>query len=229
MTTPIHSTPYVGPRNTSGPAMSPEALIASCQESVRAMDSQLSAIGGRIQDRAREGDRISHDIATLNRLQELGRRAGDEGTRFDAGGTLGVDNALNDPTLQALVAAGDRDRVIAFYDTYYGVGPVEAAELADVTMAICEGRTLEEAQAFAAELAPIADGDGGDGLRIEGRDFDSLIAQRKEDLAELNSGNETEMLELQTMVQQRGQIIQMTSNMLRNIDEERDAVIGNLR
>jgi hypothetical protein len=160
----------------------------------------------------------------LNALQVIGRSRSDDELRVAKGG-LGITNMLNDPAMVAKLQAGDRAGVIADLQRWYHMNPDEAADVYETGVAMLGGRTLDEAKAIAAELTTLA---GSDGI-LSPEDFDKLITQRKEDLTRLNSGNETEMLELQTIAQQRGQIIQMTSNMLRNIDEERDAVIGNLR
>jgi hypothetical protein len=50
-----------------------------------------------------------------------------------------------------------------------------------------------------------------------------------EQIRECNSGNEQLMIKLQSAMQQRTQIVQMATNMLKAGDEARDAVVGNLR
>lgn len=50
-----------------------------------------------------------------------------------------------------------------------------------------------------------------------------------EKIRECNSGNEQLMIKLQSAMQQRTQIVQMATNMLKAADEARDAVVGNLR
>ena len=45
----------------------------------------------------------------------------------------------------------------------------------------------------------------------------------------INSGAEMMMVQLQSRMQQRTQIIQLGSNMLKSIDEGLDTIIGNMR
>lgn len=50
-----------------------------------------------------------------------------------------------------------------------------------------------------------------------------------EQIRECNSGNEQLMVRLQSNMQQRTQVVQLCTNMLKAADEARDAVVGNLR
>ena len=57
----------------------------------------------------------------------------------------------------------------------------------------------------------------------------SLIDDVNEQLREVNSGNEMLMIQLQSTMQQRTQIIQLGSNMLKAYDEATDSIVGNMR
>lgn len=59
-------------------------------------------------------------------------------------------------------------------------------------------------------------------LQDELDDLDSRLQQ-------VNSGNESMMVSLQSITQQRTSAIQMATNMLRALDESMDSIVGNLR
>lgn len=57
----------------------------------------------------------------------------------------------------------------------------------------------------------------------------SFSESLNEELRQCNSGNEQAMVKLQSVMQQRTQVVQMCSNMMKANDEARDGVVGNLR
>lgn len=60
-------------------------------------------------------------------------------------------------------------------------------------------------------------------------DITSTLESLGADLREANSGNERMMISLQSLMQQRTSILQMTTNMLKALDEASDSIIGNMR
>ncbi|MCS6856384.1 MAG: hypothetical protein NZM37_01610 [Sandaracinaceae bacterium] len=88
-----------------------------------------------------------------------------------------------------------------------GAGPIQVREL------------LERVQINGENLAGITHREGLQ-LRAEGL---------SEKLRECNAGNELGMIRLQSLMQQRTQLVQLASNTLKALDEGRDLVVGNLR
>lgn len=67
------------------------------------------------------------------------------------------------------------------------------------------------------------------GTSLTESDIQEAIDTANETLREINSGNEMMMIALQSAMQQRTQIIQLGTNMLKAIDEGGDSIIGNIR
>jgi hypothetical protein len=65
---------------------------------------------------------------------------------------------------------------------------------------------------------------------LAGRDgLSTLIDRANDELRQVNSGSEMNMIRLQSVMQQRTSIISATTNLLKSMDEGNDAVIANLR
>jgi len=65
---------------------------------------------------------------------------------------------------------------------------------------------------------------------LAGRDgLQTLIDRANDELRQVNSGSEMNMIRLQSVMQQRTSIISATTNLLKSMDEGNDAVIANLR
>jgi hypothetical protein len=64
---------------------------------------------------------------------------------------------------------------------------------------------------------------------VDAASLQARIDGLNEDLREANSGSEMRMIRLQTVMQQRTALIQMTSNLLKSLDEGTDTAVGNLR
>ncbi len=58
---------------------------------------------------------------------------------------------------------------------------------------------------------------------------DTLIARTSEQQREANSGNELDMIRLQSVMQQRSQAITMASNMIKSIHDTLKSIVSNLR
>jgi hypothetical protein len=65
---------------------------------------------------------------------------------------------------------------------------------------------------------------------LSGRDgLQTLIDKANDELRQVNSGSEMNMIRLQSVMQQRTAVISATTNLLKSMDEGNDAVIANLR
>lgn len=69
------------------------------------------------------------------------------------------------------------------------------------------------------------------GLDGEARasDLQNRLDGLNEDLRSINSGNETALIQLQTLMQQRSSAIELSTNMLKQMDQSMDAIVGNMR
>ncbi len=64
----------------------------------------------------------------------------------------------------------------------------------------------------------------------EGREaLNNIITQANDELREINSGNEMQMIKLQSVMQSRTAVITAITNLLKAMDEGNDAVVANLR
>ena len=58
--------------------------------------------------------------------------------------------------------------------------------------------------------------------------IDAAIEGLQEQQTRINSGNEMRMVSLQSMMQQRTQIISLSTNLLKKLDDANQAIIRNL-
>ncbi len=181
------------------PGLSDEAILDLLRTRMRDVDGQVNEITRALQDRTAEAQRLGQEAQRLNTIREYLSRE----PLMDVGsGQLRLDEATLSPAQLRDLEARLGMRSGAFGDAPESVRNVLCA----VTI---NGQSL----------------DG-----VTNRDqFQQRADNLSEAIRQTNSGNEQLMVKLQSSMQQRTQTVQMCTNMLKALDDARDAVVGNLR
>ena len=114
---------------------------------------------------------------------------------------------------------GSADHQVADYGDYSRIMNAAAPDLEDGEEAVNRYNTL------GVEIRDAANSEGA----LSQEQIDSLIQLRREELSTLNSGNEMQMMELQSLVQQRNQYISLGTQMIAAFGEANKQVAGNIR
>lgn len=183
----------------------PESVLMSCRSRLNDLDAQINHVTAALDGASTRAAAISADISELRMLE---RRLAPfvSGAEYRGAPDLGV---LTPEALRAELSS------IGLSEGRIGeiLGNAANAGLFD-------GRHFELGLVTALVTGTAITNPAQLNSRLE-----SLTS----DLREANSGNERLMISLQSLLQQRTSVIQMSTNMLKAIDEGVDAVVGNLR
>ncbi|MEZ4255401.1 MAG: hypothetical protein R3A78_06745 [Polyangiales bacterium] len=58
--------------------------------------------------------------------------------------------------------------------------------------------------------------------------LETMVTKKREEITQINSGNELDMVRLQTLMQQRTQILTLGSNLLKSLNEAQESIIRNI-
>jgi hypothetical protein len=210
--------------------LTPEVIIALAQRNLQEMDGQIGNIVRIIEDKRGEADRRGREMNALRDFIEDLRASGhvtdSDGTirmnEMDDGDAAGFRAAIGLTTREELLRhVGDNatlrakiealpDGPVANFDDTFDDQEVEAL----FRQAVEDRYGIE-----------IPAGSNSFNIDVFETELDTLTEEQRL----LNSENEMLMVQLQSRMQQRTQIIQLGSNMLKSIDEGLDAIIGNMR
>lgn len=181
-----------------------DSLLLMLQTRMGDLDEQIGRHMRTLEDSTAEARRIGGEIQRFQAVRELLSR---EPHMDVATGQLRLDNEVDGGMLVAVAERlGLRVEDLHTLDTN-GAGGVSVQELLDHVNI--------------------------DGASLGGVTSRETLQLRSEDLSEAlrqcNSTNEQTMVRMQSAMQQRTQAVTMATNMLKALDESRDAVVGNLR
>jgi hypothetical protein len=225
-----------------GQNLTPEMILFMCQRQLQQMDIQIgNAIALMEQNRVRADD-IGRQILEYRELLNSLRGCG----AFEDG-KLKLDK-LNDPECAALrqqLGLDDEDALLALLPDEatmeslgYTSGQITAVNNARTAIRNASDLSTTTEEPFNDDAMRVVFTlymRNEHGIEIgSGNDIDLTILEDKiqaltEEQRLVNSESEMMMVQLQSRMQQRTQIIQLGSNMLKSIDEALDTVVGNMR
>lgn len=186
-------------------AVEPDMLLALCARRLDDLDQQIGELTTALQARTTRAEELGRELARMRETE----------MRFNE-----FENA--DGTYRTAHLADATEATIREWMTEWGFS---------------EEEILARIEEMRPRMAETVDGFNlEDWRRITGNehllrtsDFDEAIAAIDGEMKRLNADNEMLMMKLQSAMQQRTSMVQMTTNMLKAIDEGVDAVVGNLR
>jgi hypothetical protein len=184
-------------------AMSDESIIMLLTTRLRDVDSQIGSITQTLQQQTARAQSLGQEAQRLNALRGL---LGNEPYMDPTSGNLRGDYALS------------QEEIASIAETI-GVSPESVGLDADGNGAVNLSDVMLHITIGGRSLHGVSNREG----------FQLRADSLGEQIRDCNSGNEQLMIKLQSAMQQRTQIVQMATNMLKAGDEARDAVVGNLR
>jgi len=176
-----------------------DSLIAMLEARMGDLDEQVGQHMRVLEDRTAEAQRLGREIQRFQVIRELLSR---EPHMDVANGQLRLDQEI-DIVLLAETAAR------------LGVAPFDTGGSGGVTV----GELLGQVTVNGTSLSGVT---SRETLQLRSENL-------SEGLRQCNSSNEQTMVRMQSAMQQRTQAVTMATNMLKALDESRDAVVGNLR
>jgi hypothetical protein len=197
----LDTTPLI---ETETATLDDASLLAMLESRLSDLDSQVGQITRTLQSKTAEAQRLGRQAQVLQAVREL---LSDRAVRNDDGSFK----------LDAEVPGG-------FHVLCERLGiddPNGWAEARDANgdHMLSVGEFLDAIQVDGGSLGAIT---SPEGLQLRAESLGEALRQ-------CNSGNEQLMVRLQSTMQQRTQAVTMATNMLKALDEARDAVVGNLR
>ncbi|MCS6799645.1 MAG: hypothetical protein NZ898_14210 [Myxococcota bacterium] len=225
-----------GPGGPQLQSLTAEQILVMAASVTKSLDQQAQRILNGIQTRAAQADEVSSYIGALQRLSQVARSHPDNTVRVGRDlrpdsretripGMNSLTDALGDRAVRDALSSGNREEFVRLME-HYGIRYDESAqEMFDFATGLLEGRSYEEAKAILEKIERAAGSDG----QLKADEIDRLIQEERERLNRINSGNETETMQLQSIVQQRSQSLQMLSNILQSVHSTHNAMVGNMR
>ena len=191
-------------------AVSPQMLLALLQNRMRDLDGQVSTIMNGLNERTQEAERISQDLSQLRSVQTvLNGRADDDGNIEMDGAGMSQDQ-FYELCRAAGVDADDAQAMWAEHATPGEPGVINMATAVDVVL-------------------PVEPGERPMSERLSSRGgIDNEIDNRNLALQDANRGTELVMIKLNTLMDQRKQQLELTSNMLNVMSDTLDRIGGNI-
>lgn len=182
-----------------GTSLSDEAILDLLRTRLRDVDTQISNVTRTLQEHSQRAQYLGEQAQRLNMLREY---LGREPFMDVSNGNLRLDHRPTGAELREL-------------ESRLGL-PVGSLGFGDHTSL---RDVLSRISINGQSCAGIATRD----------QFQQRAESISEALRQCNSNNEQLMIKLQSAMQQRTQVVQMASNMLKASDEARDAIVGNIR
>lgn len=217
--------------NFSG--LSPEMMLAFMQSSMQALDGQIAGILDDMNARRGQMAEINEGIRQLRNLEARARDS--SGDSIDVGTQLDPDAAAREEELRAAIRApqnqgfnGGPFNGPQQWNPQAAVDAVQAQAELHVFQLQHQSTTVEgvlEGLGFDQETIDAVVNEDGD---IHADDIKGLIEQLDSRLAELNDTTEYDSMRVGALMSKRSQMIQLTSNIMRDLNETSKAVIQNI-
>ncbi len=210
--------------------MTPDVIMAMVQHNLREMDAQLGTIIQQIEGNRLDADALGRKANGLRDfIQDL--RACDDIT--DGDGKISLDK-LNDDCasdLRRAIGLGTREDLLALVQDDPGllakVQGLPAGEIGDFGGTFNDDDTEKLFAKLVKSRFDVDISSTADSMNIQV--FDDALDTVTENQRLANSNSEMLMVQLQSRMQQRSQIIQLGSNMLKSVDDGISSIIGNMR
>ena len=191
-------------------AVSPQMLLTLLQNRMRDLDGQVSNIMNGLNERTQEAERISQELSRLRSVQTiLSGRADDDGNiQMDGAGM--TQTQFYEFCRAAGIDAEHAQAMWAEHASEGEVGVINLAEAIDLVLPADEGaRPMSE--------------------RLRSRQgIDNELDNLNQSLQDANRGTELIMIKLNTLMDQRKQQLELTSNMLNVMSDTMDRIGGNI-
>jgi hypothetical protein len=251
----MHSPP-VGTVIATTVPLTPGAILAMLRIRLADMDQQIQQLTNALQTNSETAEDLGRQIHERRELMEAVRGHLDssgnvnwsdfpEAQRAQLQERFAAIGLTGEARHASLGGLSERVSEIRERQTSGIASPEESAELAELeslynTMARMRGGPIRmdgtvdwsrvpEDQRVALQERFARAGMDGVAHPVNRDALQDQIDRLGEDLKRVNSGNEMLMVQLQSTMQQRTSVVQMSTNMLKSIDEGMDAIVGNLR
>ena len=181
-------------------------------------DREIRAKMEELQQSKQNGEKLGDKITTL---QTIMRNAdGDGWVRDPALVQKAHDLFKDDPQLLSILSPAARD-ALARLDSHYGDTKIDFT--AGFTKLVGGSSGAETGKTGILGLPEVSD------ARVHKDDLDSTIKALTEQASQLSSSNELKMIQLQSAISARGNLLSMVSNMVKSFDDNAKSIVGNMR
>lgn len=181
--------------------VSPESLLAIVGTRLREMDSQIATSIAELNNRSSAAKGVSDQLKALYKLKAHAEKSySKDSVTVDAGKGRRESDLIEDD--------GELISVAKFIDKHELEGLLSTFE----DYASCKnGSGMKDTFTF-----------------IKTSTIASVIETKKQELTDINSGNELSMIALQSQMQQRTQVITLGTNLMKQLHEASESVIRNI-
>ena len=191
-------------------AVSPQMLLSLLQNRMRDLDGQVSTIMNGLNERTQQAEGISQDLSRLRSVQTIlnGRADGDGNIQMEGAGMS--QSQFYEFCRAAGLDADEAQAIWAEHASRGEVGVINMTTAIDTVFPVDEGaRPMSE--------------------RLSSREgIDTEIDNLNQSLQDANRGTELIMIKLNTLMDQRKQQLELTSNMLNVMSDTIDRIGGNI-